>query len=292
MRLGRAKAARKTLQFFERTQGIRPPYYILLDGTFIVAVVKYNLPLFDRLDKLLQHSGFHLTVTQSSLDELESLKDGVQDKQKKEMLTEAIQWARQNCERVLQDKDFPVGRGKTDRNEEDQDESDLSRAGKDIRKWVTAAIGEEISHKATKAGHEPLHKYFVASQDEELLDFIRGTGSVPVIRLARGSVLLLEQPSKVAANQASQNERQKWTASKAVSEKERELVATVRKEQRKKQREEQRNSAPIMRRKKKAKGPNPLSCKKKKAADGDVANGQKRKRRRKSKSTSEQSQDS
>lgn len=251
-----------------------------------MAIIKYNLPLFDRFDKLLQHAGFHLAITQSSLAELETLKEGISDREKKALMEEAIQWAKRNCERILRSKDLPSGsESSTDAKEEE--ESHLSAAGRDIRRWVTASIGIDTA-KGTKSGHaEPLHKYFVASQDEELLDFIRGTGCVPVIRLARGSVLLLEQPSKVASSQASQKERQKWTASKSVSEPERKLVETARKEEKKRrQEEEQRTAAPIMRRKRKAKGPNPLSCKKKKESGEEVSGGTKRTRRRK-KSSSE-----
>jgi len=135
----------------------------------------------------------------------------------------------------------------------------------------------------------PKTKYFVASQDEELLDVLRGNGCVPVIRLARGSVLLLEQPSKVASVQASQEERKKWTVAGSVSEQERILVATVRDQQRQQQQQKAPLSMP-RRQHKKAKGPNPLSCKRKKdekttnsSGTGEAGNSRKAKRRRKNK---------
>jgi U3 small nucleolar RNA-associated protein 23 len=56
MRHGRSKAARRTLQFFRRTIALTPPYHVILDGTFLVAVLRYKLQdeIRDRLAKLLQ----------------------------------------------------------------------------------------------------------------------------------------------------------------------------------------------------------------------------------------------
>jgi U3 small nucleolar RNA-associated protein 23 len=272
MRHGRAKAARKTLQFFERTQGIRPPYHILLDGTFVFSSVK--LPLLERLDKLLQHAPVHLLMTQSSLDELENLRENVTDAEKKKLLGEAMQWAKQNCERILREKDFPKD-AQVDAafaNDSKEKKNSISAAGRDIGRWATAT-----------AEHHP--KYFVASQDEELLDVLRSTGSVPIIRLARGSVLLLEHPSKIAAQQDTREERQKWTS--GVSEQERKLVQTVRQEEKKRKRDN--STGPAVRQKRRAKGPNPLSCKKKK--DDKPEGGSKRKRRRKKTSEGETGDD-
>jgi hypothetical protein len=46
MRHGRVKAARKTLRFFQLHAGIKPPYNVLLDGTFLVAAVRQKVNLF------------------------------------------------------------------------------------------------------------------------------------------------------------------------------------------------------------------------------------------------------
>lgn len=43
MRHGRAKAARKTLRFFQLHAGIKPPYNVLLDGTFLAAAVRQKV---------------------------------------------------------------------------------------------------------------------------------------------------------------------------------------------------------------------------------------------------------
>lgn len=280
MRYGRSKAARKTLQFFERTQGIHAPYHILLDGTFLVALVKYNLPLLDRLDRLLQHSSFQLYVTQSSLDELERLASQVAV-DKKDRFEEAKQWAQKNCARILPQHDEhsdgsttnPLGK--------------LGVAAKDIWNWTASGVSTSTSpstldSKPNSVMLKDRQKYFVASQDEDLLDALRTMGGVPIIRLARGSVLLLEQPSKSATAQAGKHEKSKWTGN--VSEPEKRLVQVVVEHERSERQKQQSSVARPVRRKRKAKEPNPLSCKRK----GNEESEGKKKRRRKNKSSDDQ----
>ncbi|GAX25094.1 U3 small nucleolar RNA-associated protein 23 [Fistulifera solaris] len=279
MRYGRSKAARKTLQFFERTQGIRAPYHILLDGTFVVALVKYNLPLHDRLDRLLQHASYQLHVTQSSLDELERLATQVADK--KVLLEEAQEWAQKNCASILPKQEAISNESVSYSNSLEK----LGIAAKDIWNWTAAGVLSS-STKQTTTSNNTNHatpdrqhqKYFVASQDEDLLDALRTMGGVPIIRLARGSVLLLEQPSKAATVQARATEQTKWKGT--VSESEQRLVQVVVQHERH-ERQQQQQVGPSVRRKRKAKEPNPLSCKKK----GTTTEGPKKKRRRKSSQT-------
>jgi rRNA-processing protein FCF1 len=272
MRYGRSKAARKTLQFFERTQGIRAPYHILLDGTFLVALVKYHLPLTERLDRLLQHASYQLHVTQSSLDELERLATQVADK--KVLLEEAQQWAQKNCASILPKHETIPDESASNSLEK------LGIAAQDIWNWTAASVSASKQMTTSNSHATPdRQKYFVASQDEDLLDALRTMGGVPIIRLARGSVLLLEQPSKAATVQARATEQTKWKGS--VSESEQRLVQVVVQHERQ-ERQQQQQGHPTVRRKRKAKEPNPLSCKKK----GETkTEGPKRKRRRKSSQT-------
>lgn len=314
MRHGRAKAARRTLQFFQRTEGFRPPYSILLDGTFIVTFCKYRImDIHDRFDKLLQHVPFHFVTTQSSLDELNTLRDSTNvsgNREKSELLDRALAWAKQHCTRILTSSN-----GTEDRSEaktaKDETEYNLdSAASRDILQWALMGTRESTTVPSSTTttnsikpkqqhSHHHVTKYFVASQDEQLLDALRHTGCVPVMRLARGSVLLLENPSKVASQQAKKDEKQKWTGATIVSKHERELVETVRRQHSKerehrthpsphdtvaKDRSNDSGSNPVpVRRKSKAKGPNPLSCKRKKPdRDGTTTESNpKRKRRRK-----------
>lgn len=280
MRHGRAKAARRTLQFFHRTQGIHSPYHILLDGTFVVAVMKYNLPLMERLDRLLQHAVVHLFMTQSSIEELEKLKEhAAADSDNKVLLEQAHQWAIKHCHgnNILtdipsrQDCSSSIHKSVWDK---------LSTAGQDMLCLVASKSTREQAGK---------QKYFIASQDETLLDVVRNLGSVPVIRLQRGSVLLLESPSKVASQQDSREERQKWSGKGSVTEQEKKLVDCVKEQERRERRKEIDTAGGTAtgssgRRKQKAKGPNPLSAMKSKRTNSNAAGpSQPAKKRRRTK---------
>ena len=286
MRHGRAKQARRTLQFFERAAGIRPPYHVLLDGTFVVTVLKYKLPLRDRLDKLLQHAAFQLTVCASTVVELKAL----QAAQTKDdaVFGEAIQWCREHCE-VMEDPAGAAAAGTpvSDDTKTPSSSSSLSKAASDILRVAVNANTTTANDTAKNTNNGDHHhykkRYFCATQDEELLDQLRHH-PVPLIRLARGSVLLLEQPSKVAEGADRRQERQKWK--QAASEPEQKLVELV-KQQHQRQEHQQRQSSSAQqqqqrqRHKGKAKGPNPLSCKKRASTEKSKTESQRNKRRRK-----------
>jgi len=368
MRHGRAKAARKTLQFFRRTQGYRAPYNVLVDGNFVAAFAKYKLPLRDRVERLLQvqqqhsqqsppgngigrtgtekhhhhhqpqqqQSAIRYFCTKSSLDELDALEqyhrqrtqssasacktgenadedDDDGDKDKKDAATatirEARDWIVRNCTEILghgvdnqKEKEGEEGKedaaasvaeharkSKKKRKREGPNTGDgpdgddnLSSTGKEIYRLVTASSDDDPCSKSlgqvekpqSERHHQEQQKYFVASQDEDLLDALRNLGTVPLIRLARGSVLLLEQPSKVATRQDLREERRKWTLANSASEQERGLVDLMKERERAEKREQEQQKGTSSdggdrlqqrhRKRKKAKEPNPLSCKKKK----------------------------
>jgi U3 small nucleolar RNA-associated protein 23 len=277
MRHGRAKAARRTLQFFHRTQGIHSPYHILLDGTFVVAVMKYNLPLMERLDRLLQHAAVHLFMTRSSVEELEKLKEhAAVGSDNKVLLEQAHQWATKHCQGNILN-DIPSREDCSSSSIHKSVWDKLSTAGQDLLCLVASK----------SAGEEGKQKFFVASQDETLLDVVRNLGSVPVIRLQRGSVLLLESPSKVASQQDSREERQKWSGKGSVTEQEKKLVDCVKQQERLERRKEidtiASTGATGGRRKQKAKGPNPLSAKKKRTSSNASGQSQPAKKRRRTK---------
>jgi hypothetical protein len=110
--------------------------------------------------------------------------------------------------------------------------------------------------------------YLVATQDEVLLDILRTKGVCPLLRLARG-VLLLENPSKASQQNAQYQERSKYSA----QPQERNLAQSLKEEER--QQRQQTGSVTGHRVKHKAQGPNPLSCKRKSAPETEP-----RKRRR------------
>lgn len=276
MRHGRAKAARKTLQFFERVVNIKPPYHILLDGTFVVAVIKYKVPLFDRLDRLLQHATVHLHITPTALAELDKLAQHAKG-DKLDIVQEARDWAKQNCELIDDNESLPSTSVVEAENPRAWDK--LSDAGKDVMRLV--GYGKDGDDASTR------RRYFVASQDEQVLDLVRNfpNTSIPVIRLARGSVLLLENPSKTASHQASRDEKAKWSVAGSVTAQEKVLVNIVKQKTRQdhaaRKPSSQSSRPPSSRHKQKAKGPNPLSCKKKRDESTTSSSSNKRRRTKK-----------
>jgi len=242
MRHGRAKAARKTLQFFTRRTGIKAPYTVVLDGTFVVAVASVE-DFGRRLDKLLQHAAHSLAVLQSTVQELENLKA----KTKNAKFEDALRWIRDQQVRILDS--IPP--------EEQQGETiaGLSQAAQDVY---------HLAHES---------KHIFCSQDETLLDCLRQL-TVPIVRWARASVLLLEQPRQTMVH-AQRSDRTQFRAA-GLTDQEAALIQLARAEQRAQQRASHCPAAP-QRRKRKAKGPNPLSCKKPKKENSSKSGTKKRK---------------
>lgn len=255
MRYGRAKAARRTLQFFERTQGLHPPYRVLLDGNFITAFQKHKLDLVARVQRLLQTHRLEFVVTRSTLQEL------LQLQQHGTVFVETYQWAVKNCHKILETQDIPTTYTATIPSSLDD-----KSPGSDILKVLTDS-------------DESSPKYILASQHESLLAVVRSLGSMPIVRLARGSVLLLEHPSTQATSKDRHAEKRKWNH--VASEQEKQLLQVVH-EERQQQRPQQQGQ---VRRKHKAKGPNPLSCKKRQSSTGPSTGERPNKRRRRNKSS-------
>jgi rRNA-processing protein FCF1 len=270
MRHGRAKAARKTLQYFGRTIGLKAPYWILLDATLVAALFQQKiLPVKERIDKILQSNTTMTTMTtptlgagafhnrycipQAAIDELEMILESLETKQHEKVPTfqQALEWIRKEC---------IVLPSTTTRKK--KEESTSKEEGEESSSSWTPAQEDMMHHIQTCEDKQP---YVVASQDEELLHALRSIGTVPIVRVANRSVLILEQPSKKSQSQFKGLERKKWTHSLAKSE--RALVELVKDEAKvAASSSAARRSQPPPRQtrlKTKAKGPNPLSCKRK-----------------------------
>lgn len=279
MRHGRTKAARKTLQYFGRTIGLKAPYSILLDATFVAALFQQKiLPVKPRLDRILQtptpvassssspHSPTSSSlntycITQAALDELKEIQEGLQAKKhiKADAFREAFAWVRKECV-VLKSIGEPTN---TKKGGEDKEE--MSKH---------ASLSTPAQDELLRRIREEETPYIVASQDEELLHILRQMGNVPIVRLANNTVLLLEHPSKQSQTRSKGMEQQKWKHS--LPEAEKALVDLVRKEKRASAAVEsqaentgQQTATTNRQRMKKAKGPNPLSCKRKQLSDGN-----------------------
>jgi rRNA-processing protein FCF1 len=284
MRHGRAKAARRTLQFFHRAHGYSPPYHVALDGNLVVESVRFKIPLKERLQGLLQRAAFQLHVLESTMEELKSLRRAASSGGKPDKATlfdDAIRWLEENVTIVaLEEK-----HRKVDKNGNDPSEA-ASGASRDLFLLVregSATSGSPADTDWSDGTVQPSspRRYILASQDEGLLDRVRKLGGVPVVRIAQHSVVLLEQPSKAAQRLAHKRDRRKWSGSEAVTDAERQLANLVRDHHRShggsgSNRQLNADVAASSgntyqkRRQRKAKGPNPLSCRKKKQSGDEI----------------------
>jgi U3 small nucleolar RNA-associated protein 23 len=218
------------------------------------------VPLSDRFAKTLQGEQFSFYVTRTTLLELELLsKRKGPNSENYNIFAEARQFGLDECEIIEGDKINSTTSEKKLKNF-----SDASR---------------DIFYLATNGGNNK-HAYFVATQDDNLADSLREMPYVPLFRLGR-AVLLLESPSSASRRYTNQTEQSKLkSAGGLMTTEERDIVNVVRKKEKQKMKdireEEQKKLIKRSReeygvevgynpRKKKAKGPNPLSCKKKKA---------------------------
>jgi len=260
MRHGRAKASRKTLQYFQRTTGLKPPFSILVDATFVTAMFQQKiLPFTQRLDKVLQGPSTppnKYYIVGSAVDELRQIYEGLDARNhaKAPAFSSALEWIRKECT-ILAGTKTKEGSPPQERNLSTKTQQDL------LRNLETSEV-----------------PYVVASQDEELLIILRQMGTVPIVRLANHTVLILENPSKASQLQAKGEEREKWRHNLPTAEKA--LVDFV---QRENNADKKTNTPHNRPRVKKAKGPNPLSCKRKQTPDDskkeESSNSKKRRRR-------------
>ena len=249
-----------------------------------MAAIRQKVPLYERLGKTLQKTDFALYVTRSALDELASLPG--------DLFQQARQFGLDECE-IIERNTIP-GKKNENKNKsgdekddaEGESSSSLGEPGDDIRLLVTDGNNRR--------------GYLIGTQDEALSDALRELPYVPQLRLSRG-VLLLEAPSAASRRQTTSQERSKMVSGGGLATKEeKEMVAAVREKDRtarKRKAEETRKAAAAggagntdydRRMKKKAKGPNPLSCRKSGKDSGrgnGGAGGEKKKRQRKGKSS-------
>uniref|UniRef100_A0A7S2XLC3 UTP23 sensor motif region domain-containing protein n=1 Tax=Attheya septentrionalis TaxID=420275 RepID=A0A7S2XLC3_9STRA len=256
MRHGRAKAARRTLKFFSLHGGIQPTYKVLVDGNFLAAAIRQKVPIRDRLAKLLQNSPFTMHVTRSALDELDSIHKTFEtqkgDVEEIEYILQARQWGLDECDSIIERSDVT----------ELPTNNELLTRDKELRENFES-LGEHGKHIVSLISmkNKGGALYFVATQDAELTYVLRNIPNVPLLQLSRG-VLLMEAPSAASRGAANRDERSKLTSGGGtLTPEQRSLARSLRKQ------EAEKNSTnnpiqPKERAKKKAKGANPLSCKK------------------------------
>ena len=315
MRHGRAKAARRTLRFFQLNAGIKPPYTVLIDGNFLAASIRQKV----REGHLHQSSRSRLTlfmfpftsatflsstsllifahnISQLSLnDRIEKVLQGAKcnlyvarsaldelGSLPGPVFEQARRLGLDECEIIENDSLPPPSPQKTDGKEQQDPSSEIS-ASEAIHRLVTA-VENGVSNP---------RKFFLATQDAELAEEIRSNAAnVPILRISQ-SVLLLEVPSSSSRKQAARDERSKQAAGTLMTSEEREMVKAVKEQVIQTRKAQETQSIQMTRRvKPKAKAPNPLSCKKKRKAAEETgisaaSKNRKRKRTKNSSNTTE-----
>lgn len=256
MRYGRTKSNRKTLNFFNITGYIKPPYKILLDGSFLVMASRQKVPIYKCFEKLLQEREFSLHVLRSALNELLGSSG--------EYFRHARQFGLDECE-IIESRLTSKCKKKTSLNEV------LDCCQKDRLQDI---LPEEISAKMCKSTQDVYslviggnsNGYFVATSDINLSCGLRRLSNIPLFHLSH-RMIILESPSLASRKRSLKMENIKQiTAGWKVTSQEQEMIQDSRKRSRVQKLNNYTNHSNLKQRTRcrKAKGPNPLSCKKKK----------------------------
>eukprot|EP00937_MAST-01D_sp_MAST-1D-sp2_P006012 g6012.t1 len=242
MRILRAKHVRKTLRFFRMTLGIVPSFRIVLDGTFIVTMVRQKLDPAEAVRKALQNAKCEFFVPASVVRELAAIGAKV---------ASAAAYAR-----TLQTIDDAQGGGED---------------------GVAAS-----SAIAALAGGANAEKYFVATQDKDLRYELRAGGRTPLMYANHAVVVLeapVQSRPNHAASASSVAAVVPDVGAATAGTPEQRMLADIAQEEAARRRAEE-GGGPRKRCKRKAQGPNPLAVRKSAGAGAGAGPKKKRKRKR------------
>lgn len=214
MKVKRYKHVKKVLSFYRNNFALRPPYVIVLDGTFCKAALKFQVNISDQLPKYLD-SEVKLCTTKCVLSECEALGSLLYGPLK--VLQQCRVW--------------PCGHGNP----------------------VTAT--KCLSKLAKKAAND---RCFIGTQDPELSDILRQTPGTPLLFISHKTITL-EAPSRESRDTAEGALTQRL----APSHTQKHTLDVIKKVTLGEPAEK-----PDRKRKRGPKGPNPMSCRKKKKAGG------------------------
>ncbi len=248
MRIKRAKANKRALVVYHYSFGFRQPYQVLVDASF--------LHMASMLPKAIQESmatilfgDVKLMTTNCVCNEL---KQGGREMKKTFYLAKGLE--KRRCAHDVPvsaheclmsvitgvDAAPPVPRSIT--------ESDVPQAEGDA---LQAQETKPIKKKKSKEQLVNKHNYVVGTQDIGLRTKLRQVAGVPLVYISK-SVYILEPASEATLNYRINEERRKnMPIERPLKEETNEETTNDQ-------------AKPVVNRKKKAKGPNPLSMKKKK----------------------------
>lgn len=174
MRLKHARQRRKLLTYFRAAHGFRPPFKVLVDGMSIQAAINHGVALADTLPQLLGDK-VKLLVPKAAVAELHALGRN---------FSAAAKFARR-LQVVV-----PAENGGT-----------ASAAGASAAAEALVALVD---------GGNPSH-HFVLTEDVELRQRLAGMPGVPLLRFARGR-LVLEAPSRHGGQHGGADDAADWLA--------------------------------------------------------------------------------
>ncbi|XP_057788382.1 uncharacterized protein LOC131005412 isoform X2 [Salvia miltiorrhiza] len=238
MRFAKQKRHRKAVRFFTACFGFREPFKILCDGTFVHHLIANGIAPADTALMNILGAPVKLFTTRCAVAELKSLGSSYSD---------SVDAARSLM---------------------------IARCDHENRKSAVACITEVIGEKNTE-------HFFVATQDAELRKKFQQIPGVPLVYALRNA-LFLERPSafqqefaKAAEEERSRMTDLEWKMLKLKkkrvandeerdsSETEDQILETLSPRTNVKMTRIDKADKAQVKRKKRAKGPNPLSCKKK-----------------------------
>mmetsp|Transcript_36627 Transcript_36627/g.85221 ORF Transcript_36627/g.85221 Transcript_36627/m.85221 type:complete len:297 (+) Transcript_36627:68-958(+) len=208
MKIKRKKRHGRIMRFFRMSFGVKEPYHVLVDGTFLTGALQHKIHVKEQLPKVLTGKATPM-VTECVLAELRGL-----------------------GERALGAAIIAKGYYRL-------------KCGHEKAIGASDCIYQQIGEKNTR-------HLCVASQDIQLVRNLRQVPGVPLLRLA-GQVPRLEEPSSASTAAAKAGEKKRMGASDW--EKPRLPVLTELEKKR-------AEAAANPKKRKGAKAPNPLSCKK------------------------------
>lgn len=243
MKVKRLRTVKKILNFYKNNYSITPPYRVLVDGTFCHTALKVKVNISDELPKYLGNSGSkHAQVEPDDPAETNRGQETTRSKQSESLTAPQFEILTTNC--CLKELE-KIG-------------SPVYGALNILRQFPSKPCGHVEPIPAIhcllsilKKGNPG--KFLLSTVDPELTEKARNIAGVPLIFL-HGSTMVLEKPTNKSIEIAEQE-----TKNSVVMDEEIGRLRDLKKR-------EGLVKDPIrkVRKKKKAKGPNPLAMKKKK----------------------------
>ena len=178
MRVKHTRRNRKLLTYFRAAHGFKPPFTVLLDGTAIQAALNHGVTLSDSLPRILGGQ-VRLVVPRSVVAELHALGRN---------FAAAAKFARRL--KIVGGRNGDAAMPADDAGDDDADGA--QQEPPETKRGAAAAAADDLT--ALVAGGNPEH-HFVVTEDADLRQRLSRLSAVPLLRFARGR-LVLEAPSR------------------------------------------------------------------------------------------------